>query len=131
MDSPGGSDWTRGPARTAAAGLLFVASACFLGFSLVTRSSRVVQQGDAPARAIKLDVNRATAEELDALPGIGAVLSRRIVESRESGGAFPTLEALTRVKGIAPGMVERLRPFLEARPPEPAAETDEGQAGEQ
>ncbi|HWH31746.1 MAG TPA: ComEA family DNA-binding protein [Egibacteraceae bacterium] len=48
----------------------------------------------------KVDLNRATAAELDALPGIGPVLAARIVAYRERHGGFRTVRDLRRVQGI-------------------------------
>jgi competence protein ComEA len=56
-----------------------------------------------------LNVNRATAVELEGLPGIGPSLARRIVADREARGPFATVEALDRIPGIGPGLVARLR----------------------
>ncbi len=69
--------------------------------------ARALREGER----IRLD--RATVEDLELLPGIGPSIARRIVESRESEGPFPTVDALDRVKGIGPRTVERLRPFVE------------------
>jgi competence ComEA-like helix-hairpin-helix protein len=55
-----------------------------------------------------LNVNRATTVELEGLPGIGSSLARRIVADREARGPFATVEALSRVPGIGPGLVARL-----------------------
>lgn len=55
-----------------------------------------------------LNVNRATAVELEGLPGIGPSLARRIVADREARGPFATLESLDRIPGIGPGLVARL-----------------------
>jgi competence protein ComEA len=56
-----------------------------------------------------LHLNRATAEELDGLPGIGPALAGAIVEDRSRHGPYRTVEDLTRVPGIGPKTVERLR----------------------
>jgi competence protein ComEA len=61
-----------------------------------------------------LNVNRATAVELEALPGIGPALARRIVADRESRGAFATVDALDRVPGIGPALVARLAAVVRA-----------------
>jgi competence ComEA-like helix-hairpin-helix protein len=55
-----------------------------------------------------VNVNRATAVELERLPGIGPSLARLIVADREARGPFATLEALDRIPGIGPGLVARL-----------------------
>lgn len=59
-----------------------------------------------------LDVNTATAADLELLPGIGPALAQRIVDDRARSGPFRTLEDLDRVRGIGPRTVERLRPFV-------------------
>jgi competence ComEA-like helix-hairpin-helix protein len=55
-----------------------------------------------------VNVNRATAVELEGLPGIGPSLARLIVADREARGPFATLEALDRIPGIGPRLVARL-----------------------
>lgn len=62
-----------------------------------------------------LDVNTATAEELDALPGIGPVYSSRIVEARTAEGAFATTDELVK-RGVLPAHVyEGIRDLIAAR----------------
>ena len=63
----------------------------------------------APAR---LDLNSATASQLDALPGIGPVLAQRIVAHRLEHGPFRSVDELLSVHGIGPRLLERLRPSL-------------------
>jgi competence protein ComEA len=71
-------------------------------------SSGVLQQPVPP----KLDVNRATEQELEALPGIGPVLAERIVEYRQSRGAFRDVEQLRNVKGIGKKKFDRIRTLI-------------------
>ena len=59
-----------------------------------------------------VDVNRATAEELTALPGVGPVLAGRIVEYRRSHGRFTGPEDLLPVPGIGPAVLEKMRARL-------------------
>jgi competence protein ComEA len=56
--------------------------------------------------------NKATAEELDRIPGIGPGLARRMVEHRDAQGPYSDLEALRQVKGIGDKTLEKIRPFL-------------------
>ena len=63
--------------------------------------------GSVPApvgdrQKIALNVNRATAVELEALPGIGPSLAQRIVADREARGPFATVGALDRIPGSGP-----------------------------
>ena len=69
-----------------------------------------------PAGAV-LDLDTATASELDRLPGIGPVLAARIVEQRRLHGRFRSVDELLSVPGIGPRLLERLRPWL--REPHP------------
>lgn len=62
--------------------------------------------------SIVIDVDRATASELEALPRVGPKLAQRIVDDRNEHGAFGTLTALTRVKGIGPKLVTHLAPHV-------------------
>jgi competence protein ComEA len=61
---------------------------------------------------LALDPNLATATDLEALPGIGPVLAQRIVEFREEQGPFKDIEALQKVKGLGPKILEKIRPYM-------------------
>lgn len=64
-----------------------------------------------------VDVNVATAAELETLPGIGPVTAARIVIEREDHGPFVSIDDLTRVKGVGPATVERLGGLAVVGPP--------------
>src|SRR5262245_12316817 len=70
-------------------------------------------QAATPARAdsatLRIDLNHATAEELDRLPGIGPVLAARIVSQRIERGGFRRPEDLLGVRGIGPRLYDKLR----------------------
>ena len=57
-----------------------------------------------------IDVNTATASQLDELPGIGPSLATAIIAYRAEHGPFATLDALEQVPGIGPSKLLRLRP---------------------
>ena len=69
-------------------------------------------KGTPPA---PLNINRATADELDALPGVSPAVAQRIVEYRTSRGYFSNIEQLDSVKGIGPALLEKLRPRVKLR----------------
>ncbi len=59
-----------------------------------------------------LDLNSALLDELARVPGVGPSLAARIVERRQSVGAFASVQDLRRVKGIGAAKLERLRHLL-------------------
>jgi len=64
----------------------------------------------------QVDLNGADWPELIQIPGIGPVLARRIVESRQTGGPFLDHEDLMRIRGIGPKTLESVRPYLRPMP---------------
>ncbi|MEO6527666.1 MAG: ComEA family DNA-binding protein [Gemmatimonadaceae bacterium] len=56
----------------------------------------------------RVDLDRATEAEIDRLPRVGPALARRLIANRDSFGAFGSIEALRRVRGIGPATIERL-----------------------
>lgn len=66
-------------------------------------------QGPGGGRDSGVVLNRASASELEALPGIGPAKARAIVAYRELHGPFATLEALAQVRGIGPRILAQLR----------------------
>ncbi|HJU74983.1 MAG TPA: helix-hairpin-helix domain-containing protein [Gemmatimonadaceae bacterium] len=59
-----------------------------------------------------VDVDRASASELEALPRIGPTLAKRIVNEREANGAFGSISGLLRVKGVGPKLVTHIAPYV-------------------
>ena len=55
-----------------------------------------------------VDINRATAQELTSLQGIGPAKAQAIVEYRQKNGQFNSTKDLTKVKGIGPKILEKL-----------------------
>jgi competence protein ComEA len=65
--------------------------------------------GDGTASGGPVDLNSATAEQLDALPGIGPSTAAKIVEYRQAHGAFHSLAELDAVPGIGAGRLAQLK----------------------
>jgi competence protein ComEA len=61
----------------------------------------------------RLDVNRASADELTLIPGIGPKLAQRIVDERARRGGFTNLTELRSVRGLGPKIWLRVEPFVE------------------
>jgi competence protein ComEA len=59
-----------------------------------------------------LDLNRANADDFEALPGVGQALATRIVEYREANGPFSGVDDLKQVKGIGPALFAKIAPLV-------------------
>lgn len=67
--------------------------------------------GSTPAGpAAPLNLNTASAEELDALPGVGPAIAQAIVDHRTQNGPFASIENLLDVRGIGQAKLDTLRP---------------------
>ena len=114
--------------------LALLACGVMLGiFLMQTRTAGTISvQRDAPEEAAestqtvaeeavdataddRLDLNTATAEELQELPGIGEVIAQRIIDYRELCGRFLDPEQLMEVDGIGQAKYEKLRELVTVR----------------
>ncbi len=80
--------------------------------SPITASSGL-PSGAAPSG--KININSASATELESLPGIGPTIAQRIVAYRETNGPFATVDDLINVSRIGPATLESIRDLVEAR----------------
>ena len=60
----------------------------------------------------RVNINTASASELDTLPGIGPVLAQRIIDRRTEQGPFTSVEELLEVDGIGQATLDGLREFI-------------------
>ncbi len=63
-----------------------------------------------------IDINHASAAEIDKLPGIGPTLAQEIINDRTANGPFKKAEDLLRVKGIGPAKLEKMKGMILIRP---------------
>lgn len=68
--------------------------------------------GSAQKGSTPVNINTATAEELQTLPRIGPAMAQRIIAWREVHGGFRSVDELDAVPGIGPSMLENLRPLV-------------------
>jgi len=88
----------------------------------------VPRQGEAPndaavaadtvgaAQSGPLDLNTASASDLDSLPGIGQSFADRIIEYRTTNGPFTSVEDLQKVKGIGAALFAKIAPLVSVGP---------------
>ena len=62
-----------------------------------------------------IDINTASAEELESLPNIGPTLAQSIIDHRTAHGPFATIEGIMEVRGIGEGLFEEIRELIVVR----------------
>lgn len=95
-----------------------------------TRGAAAKSAAEPVTPTAPLDLDRATEAQIEALPGIGPALARRIVSDRERKGPFGSLAALDGVPGVGPALLERVRPHVTfSSPPRPSNAVSPGPQG--
>ncbi len=84
----------------------------FLMGVTVALAAAIAGAADPASSPRPVNLNTASAAELEALPGVGEARAREIVATREKRGGFKTLDDLTEVKGIGKAALEKLRPLV-------------------
>ncbi len=98
-----------------ALGVFLVATFLFGGLSMLpleraqaAQPKATLQLQDQSSMPV-ININKATAEELDAIRGVGPVLADRIVKFREQNGAFKSVEDLSKVRGINGSKFQKIK----------------------
>jgi comEA protein len=77
----------------------------------------------APAKKIPpkhlVDINFASAKELEELPGVGPTTAKAIIQFREKTGRFRRVEDLLAIRGISETKLAKMRPYITVGPPPP------------
>jgi competence protein ComEA len=68
--------------------------------------------GSTPATTTSVNLNTATLDQLDTLPGVGPVLAQRILDYRTQNGPFTTIDQLEEVPGVGPKKFDSLKPHV-------------------
>lgn len=79
-------------------------------------------KGLAATSAAPLNLNQATATELERLPGVGPAMATRILEYRQKNGSFKKVEELMNIQGIGEKNFLKLRTLVVVGPARPASE---------
>ena len=83
-----------------------------LSAALPAAQERGTRMSSAPATAGTVNLNTATAAQLEALPGIGKATAERIIEYRQKSGGFKKIEELMNVRGIGEKNFLKLKPLI-------------------
>jgi competence protein ComEA len=99
-------------------GLAIVLAIC--GTFLITIPTASAQQAPAAAQGLAatpaINLNTATVDQLETLPGIGRKTAERIIEYRTKSGGFKRIEDLMNVKGIGEKSFLKLKPLVVVPP---------------
>jgi competence ComEA-like helix-hairpin-helix protein len=100
------------PMRWCCAWGLFGLMMCFVSLAAFA-------QKDPPVKPI--DINTATVEQLQQLPGVGPVTAKSIVDFREKSGPFRRIEDLLAIRGISETRFKAIAPYVKVLPTTPPA----------
>jgi competence protein ComEA len=91
-----------------------LAAVCAVTLALVAAAGAQAAQPEAPAPSISgvVNLNTATPEELQLLPGVGEVRAGAIIAKRKERGGFQVVDELLEVRGIGQAMLKRMRPHV-------------------
>jgi len=89
-----------------------IACVLTLCLGLVLGSVSVLAQKAGPAPTEKINLNSATVEQLQTLPGIGPAIAKSIVEHRTKVGKFNRIEEVINVKGVGEKKFEKIKDRL-------------------
>ena len=71
---------------------------------------------NSTAAAGPININTATLEQLEALPGIGPAIAQRIIDYRAANGPFKSIEDIKQVKGIGDALFEKIKDSITVGP---------------
>jgi competence protein ComEA len=92
----------------------------------VVAQEKAAKPKPAPAVTTPVNLNTATAADLQALPGVGAATARLIIEHREKNGGFKKIEELMNIKGIGEKSFLKLKPMVTVAPQKAERQDDAG-----
>jgi competence ComEA-like helix-hairpin-helix protein len=91
---------------------IIAAAAAGLLINLIFSYNKKLSEKPAQSAALIININTASADDLDRLPGVGKVIAGRIVEYRKANGPFRNTAELMKVRGITAKKIEAFKAFV-------------------
>ena len=89
-----------------------IACVLFLCLGVALSSASVLAQKSTPAATEKINLNSATLDQLQTLPGVGPAIAKSIIEHRTKVGKFSRIEEIINVKGIGEKKFQKIKDRL-------------------
>ncbi len=107
--------------------------AIFLAFLFVIAGGQWITEAQKKPPAKPINLNTATIEQLEQLPGVGPVTAKDIIQFRQKSGPFRSVNDLLAIRRITKARLEKLRPYVTVGPPaaKPHANPPKGAASSQ
>jgi competence protein ComEA len=109
-------------------GCAVLAAVAALAPSAAMAQGKSAKAKAAPVATTPVNLNTATAADLEALPGVGAATARLIIEHREKNGGFKKIEELMNIKGIGEKSFLKLKPMVTVAPLKAERQDDAGRS---
>jgi len=99
-------------------------AAAIVFLAMLTTIAGAQSEKPAPAAKAAVNLNTATIDQLEELPGVGPATAQRILDYRQKNGSFKKVEDLMNVKGIGEKSFLKLKPLIvvAAKPEKPAGQ---------
>ncbi len=99
-----------GPSSTSATSVADKATSTGTNVSAATSGQTV--SGATATVSSKININTASVEDLDKLPGVGPAIAQKIIDYRTQNGLFPSIEAIDNVSGIGPSKYSQMKDLI-------------------
>ena len=90
---------------------------CCVALFFVALAASAVAAKNPPTH--KIDINAASAKELEELPGVGPATAKAIIQFRAKSGRLHRVEDLLAIRGISEGKLNKMRPYVTVGAPPP------------
>ena len=89
----------------------------FVSLLLVIATAATIEAAQKKPPAKPINLNTATVEELEQLPGVGPVTANDIIQFRKKSGPFRSVNDLLAIRRITKARLEKMRPYITIGPP--------------